>query len=383
MPRPRTVIKIGSSLLAQEDTLTLRFAFMHGLLRDISELQARGREVVLLSSGAVALGLNAIGRAPGQASLLDKQAAAACGQPLLLDAYRSVAREFGLAVAQVLVTLEDMEFRDRYISTTNTIERLFEQSILPIINENDTVATQELRVGDNDRLAAKVAEMVGADELVILTSIDGVYDRSPSEPGANFIPEISDVSEHLAATDGTSVLGSGGMKTKLQAANMAQQVGCTTLIGEGVLERPVLGLLDRQRRHTRCVVSEKALCEMSAWLSNRLQMSGAIVVDEQLATTLRGAKCSIPRKHIAAVHGDFQQGQVVHVYDASGVELARGVANVPSDQLRLVDEISSDAFAAVVEDAVSAIAVESQQMICVSKSMLTWESPGAPAEAVA
>ena len=162
-----------------------------------------------------------VGKRPEDAGIMDKQAAAACGQPLLMNAYRQIASEHNMHVAQMLVTAEDMEERRRFLNIKNTMLRLFKSDIMPIINENDSVATRDLRVGDNDRLSAKIAQMVEADVLVILTSVEGLYDRDPSDADAKFISEVEDVSAHLESTTGISELGSGGMLTKMQAANMA------------------------------------------------------------------------------------------------------------------------------------------------------------------
>ena len=200
--KKKIVVKIGSSLLANSDNLTLRYAFMNGLMSDLAHLQKQGHDIILTSSGSVALGLNMIDRKPEDAGILDKQAAAACGQPLLMNAYRQVASEYDMDVAQMLVTVEDMEDRRRFLNIKNTMMRLFENDILPIINENDSVATRDLRVGDNDRLSAKVAQMIDADLLIILTSVEGLYDKDPSEPDAKFISEVQDVTEHLESTTG-------------------------------------------------------------------------------------------------------------------------------------------------------------------------------------
>ena len=189
----RIVIKVGSSLLASSDHLTPRYAFMHGLLKDVAGLQNQGYEVVLTSSGSVALGLNSINASLADASVQDKQAAAACGQPILMHAYKQVALEYGFDIAQVLVTLDDLEDRKRFLNTKNTIHHLIDRGVMPIVNENDTVTVEELRVGDNDRLAAKVAQMIQADYLFILTCVDGLYDRDPAEPGAVFEGGFSQV----------------------------------------------------------------------------------------------------------------------------------------------------------------------------------------------
>jgi len=334
--KKKIVIKIGSSLLANSDNLTLRYAFMNGLLSDLAQLQREGHNIILTSSGSVALGLNMVGKRPEDAGVLDKQAAAACGQPLLMNAYRQVASEYDLEVAQMLVTVEDMEERRRFLNIKNTMLRLFENDIMPIINENDSIATRDLRVGDNDRLSAKVAQMVEADELIILTSVEGLYDRDPSDPDATFIHEIEDVSEHLESTTGISALGSGGMLTKMHAANMAQNAGVETIIAEGIIERPVSSVLNNERRFTRCLVRGETASPLKVWLSNRLQVSGTLVVSSEIAEGVAKKKRGINRMDIISLQGDFTKGDVLHVYDEAGEEIARGLTNFSSEEIMLM-----------------------------------------------
>lgn len=334
--KKKIVVKIGSSLLANSDKLTLRYAFMNGLLSDLAQLQKEGHDIILTSSGSVALGLNMIGKRPEDAGILDKQAAAACGQPLLMNAYRQVASEYDLDVAQMLVTVGDMEERRRFLNIKNTMLRLFESDILPIINENDSIATHDLRVGDNDRLSAKVAQMINADLLIILTSVEGLYDRDPAEPGAQFISEIEDVSEHLESTTGISALGSGGMLTKMQAANMAQNAGVETIIADGIIERPVSSVLNNERRFTRCLVTGETLSPLKVWLSNRLKVSGTLVVPKAVAVAVAEGSCGISRSDIISIQGDFTKGDVLHVYDEEGTEIARGLTNFSSEETMLM-----------------------------------------------
>ena len=334
--KKKIVVKIGSSLLANSDNLTLRYAFMNGLLSDLAQLQKEGHDIILTSSGSVALGLNMVGKRPEDAGVLDKQAAAACGQPLLMNAYRQVASEYDLQVAQMLVTVEDMEERRRFLNIKNTMLRLFENDILPIINENDSIATRDLRVGDNDRLSAKVAQMVEADELIILTSVEGLYDRDPSDPDAKFIHEIEDVTEHLESTTGISALGSGGMLTKMHAANMAQNAGVETIIAEGIIERPVSSVLNKERRFTRCLVRGETAAPLKVWLSNRLQVSGTLVVSNEVAEGVAKKKRGINRMDIISLQGDFTKGDVLHVYNEVGEEIARGLTNFSSEEIMLL-----------------------------------------------
>ena len=334
--KKRIVVKIGSSLLANEEKLTLRYAFMNGLMADLGDLQDQGYEIILTSSGSVALGLNMIGKRPEEAGILDKQAAAACGQPLLMNAYRQVANEYNFDVAQMLVTVEDMEERRRFLNIKNTMLRLFENQILPIINENDSIATRDLIVGDNDRLSSKVAQMVEADHLIILTSVEGLYDRDPSEPGAQFIEEIEDVSEHLESTKSISELGSGGMLTKMLAANMAQNAGVETIIADGIIERPISSVLNNERRHTRCLASGKAASPLMIWLSNRLQVAGTLVVTDEAVRAITAKERGLQRDDLVSIQGEFSKGDVLHVYDEQGNEFARGLTNFSSEETILM-----------------------------------------------
>nr|WP_068302321.1 MULTISPECIES: glutamate 5-kinase [Kordiimonas] len=371
----RIVVKIGSSLLAHSQELTLRYAFMHGLMSDIARLKEQGYEVVLMSSGAVALGLNAIGKSPEDAGILDKQAAAAYGQPLLLNAYKQVAHEFGFDIAQILVTLGDMEGRRRFINIKNTLERLFDNGIMPIVNENDTVTTEELRVGDNDRLAAKVAQMIQADHLVLLTSIDGLYDRPPSEPGAEFIEKLEDVSTYLAATTGTNALGSGGMYTKLQAANMAQHAGCSTIIAEGIIENPILSVLEGERRHTLCTAIGTPASAWKVWLTNRLQVAGSLILKQSAADELVSTPQAIKHTDIVSVADTFQKGDILHIYDEKGQEIARGLTNFGSDEVLLLARHPESTTAELLGYSAVPDVITTKNMVILNDNHLSWEVP--------
>jgi len=371
----RIVVKIGSSLLAHSQQLTLRYAFMHGLMSDIARLKEQGYEVVLMSSGAVALGLNAIGKTPEEAGILDKQAAAAYGQPLLLNAYKQVAHEFGFDIAQILVTLGDMEGRRRFINIKNTLERLFENGIMPIVNENDTVTTEELRVGDNDRLAAKVAQMIQADHLVLLTSIDGLYDRPPSEPGAQFIEKLEDVSTYLEATTGTNALGSGGMYTKLQAANMAQHAGCSTIIAEGVIERPLLSVLEGERRHTTCTAIGTPASAWKVWLTNRLQVAGSLILKQSAADELVSSPQAVKHTDIVSVADTFQKGDILHIYDEKGQEIARGLTNFSSDEVLLLARHPEATTGELLGYSAVPDVITTKNLVILNDNHLSWDVP--------
>ncbi|WP_291842029.1 glutamate 5-kinase [Maricaulis sp.] len=373
--RKRIVVKIGSSLLANDRRLTLRYAFMNELLADIARLRDEGHDVVLASSGAVALGLNAIKTSPEEAGVLDKQAAAACGQPLLLNAYKQVAHEHGFDIAQILVTLEDLEERRRFLNTKNTIQRLFERDVMPIVNENDTVTTEEIRVGDNDRLAAKVAQMIQADHLVILTSIDGLYDRDPSDPEAQFVDTIDDVTEYLEVTSGTSSLGSGGMLTKIQAANLAQNAGCTTLIAEGTIDRPVSAVLSGERRHTKCVAKGTPASSWAVWLTNRLQRAGSLVLNDAAAEALATSPSGVSHEDIVKIHGAFTKGDVLHVYSESGEEVARGLTNFSSDETMMLARHTDQDVKELLGYHARPEIVNRDNMVILNARHLPWDAP--------
>ena len=375
--RKRIVVKIGSSLLANEDTLQLRYAFLSALMQDIASLRQDGHDVVLMSSGSVALGLNAVGCEPGGCNLLDKQAAAAFGQPLLINAYKNIAAEFNFDIAQVLITLDDMEGRRRFINIKNTLERLFDSAIMPIVNENDTVTTEELRVGDNDRLASSIAHMIKADELVILTSVDGLYDRDPSEPGAQFVEELTDVSQYLEGASGVSDLGSGGMLTKLIAANMAQHSGCTTRLARGVLDRPVSGVLDGTRRHTRCPAIGTPESAWHGWLTNRLQMAGSLTVRQFVADEIaNGPGREIGHTDIVSIQGEFTKGDVLHVYDEAGVEVARGLTSFSAqDTQRLLDHPGQQVME-ILGYTAKPVIIRKDNMAKLANTRLSWDETG-------
>ena len=307
--------------------------------------------------------------------MLDKQAAAACGQPLLLNAYKQVAHEHGFDIAQILVTLEDLEERRRFLNTKNTIQRLFERDVMPIVNENDTITTEEIRVGDNDRLAASVAQMIQADHLILLTSIDGLYDRDPSDPEAEFVETLEDVSEYLEVTTGTSSLGSGGMLTKMHAASLAQNAGCTTLIGEGIIERPVSTLLKNERRHTTCVAKGTPDSSWAVWLANRLHQAGGLVLKQEAASALRASAVGVRHEDIVKIHGSFQKGDVLHVYGEDGEEVARGLTNFSSDETMILARHADQSVKELLGYNARPEIINRDNMVMLEDYHLPWDAP--------
>ncbi|MBB3763588.1 glutamate 5-kinase [Sphingomicrobium lutaoense] len=371
----RIVIKVGSGLVVSEEERSPRFAFLHGLMADIAQLRSEGYEVVLTSSGAAAIGLDMIGMAPEEAGLQDKQAAAACGQPLIINAYKQIALEFGIDIAQVLLTSEELENARRYQNTKNTVERLLKNGILPIVNENDTVTTKEIRVGDNDRLAAKVTQMIHAEEFVMLTDIDGLYDRPPHEEGAQFVETVTDVADYLDATKGKGLLGSGGMLTKMQAANMAQNAGATARIAKGIIEAPVTSLLDGSRRHTRCTAHGDPQSAWRVWLTDRIQMAGSVTVTAEAAKGLREGTQGIDRHDLIATSGNYQKGDVLHVYDEDGREIGRGLTNFSSNETMLLARCRQDEVSDVLGYSSHSDIIAQRDFALLGDHNLSWDQP--------
>jgi glutamate 5-kinase len=369
------VVKIGSALLANQDLLTPRFGFLQRLLEDVNRLRADGCNVIICSSGSVALGLRLVGETPESAGVSDKQAAAACGMPLLLNAYRQVGHEYGFEIAQVLLTLGDFEDHRRFLNTRNTVHRLLKAGVVPIVNENDTITTEQIRVGDNDRLAAKVAQMIGAKDLIILTGVDGLYDRNPDDPDAVFIPEVEDVSQYMDATKGKSSLGTGGMETKLLAANMAQEAGCTTWIAQGEVDRPLSTVLSGERRSTKVLPHPNPLSGWDSWIANRLQMAGSLSVSKGVAKALASGERPICREDVVSMDGDFARGDVLHIYDGTGIERARGLSDFSSEELRVLINNPDTEAEQLLGYRTKGEIIRSSNLVMLENRHLLWDAP--------
>ncbi len=348
---------------------------MQRIMEDFATLRDQGYEVILCSSGAVALGMKMMGVSPETAGLRDKQASAACGMPLLLNAYKQIGHEYDLNIAQILVTLGDFEAHSRYLNTKNTLVRLLKSNVVPIINENDTITTEEIRVGDNDRLAAKVAQMVLAEHLIILTSVDGLYDRDPSEPGAKLVEEVHDVSDYLSVTEGVSTLGSGGMLTKLQAANMAQNSGCNTIIANGENDNPIISALNGDRPRTICIAHSEPLTSWSTWLSERLHVAGSIVVNSEAAEEIAAGKRGIAREDVVSVEGSYKKGDVIHIYDEEGRERARGMTDFTSEETGILVRNLNISVKQLLGYHSRACLVEPNNMTSLDDRHIPWDMP--------
>ncbi len=321
----RIVVKTGSALMAEKGQP--RRAWLAHLAADIAHLRHRGQDVLLVSSGAVALGRSDLG-SPAHPRLDQKQAAAAIGQPRLMAAVAEALAPHGISVGQALLTLSDTETRRRWLNARATLETLLESGILPVINENDTVATDEIRYGDNDRLAARVAQMMGADVLVLLSDIDGLYTADPgTHPGAEHIPFLEALTaEHDAMATGSNAVagvGSGGMVTKLAAARIAHAAGCSTIITLGNRDHPLRAIDDGERSTIIAATLSPARARES-WLHGHLKPEGDIVVDQGAARALTSG-ASLLAVGVTGVSGHFERGAAVTVRTQDGVVIAKGV----------------------------------------------------------
>ena len=340
----RVVVKVGSALLVEKTTGSVNRDWLEALAEDIAALRARGQEVVLVSSGAIALGRRELGLARGKPRLEEKQAAAAVGQIHLAHAWKEVLGQRGFTVAQVLLTLGDTEERRRYLNARNTLTTLLRLGAIPVINENDTVATAEIRYGDNDRLGARVAQMVSADCLVLLSDVDGLYTADPKrDPTAQFIPEVPRITPEIEALAGGSAseVGSGGMATKVLAAKIAVAAGCHLCIAAGREVHP-LRRIDAGARCTWFVAEAPPVTVRKQWIAGMLQPAGELTVDEGAARALRDGRSLLPAG-VTQVKGRFDRGDAVVVRDPAGVEIARGLAAYSStDAERIRGRRSSD-----------------------------------------
>ncbi len=333
----RMVIKIGTALVVEPDG-TPRVDWLKSLVADIIALRAKGTEVIVVSSGAVALGKPALGLAGKNGLKLEqKQAAASCGQSVLTELYRAYLREHGVEAAQILLTIEDSEHRRRYLNARNTVETLLAAGVVPVINENDAVATEELRVGDNDRLAARVAVMLGAELLVLLSDVDGLYSADPSQDKtAEHIPVVKAITPEIIAMAGDAVshAGSGGMVTKLAAAEIAITGGCHTVITRGEVAHP-LQALNQSARHTLIKAKETPHNARKHWIVTGLVTSGKVVVDVGAETALRSGKSLLPAG-VKTVEGEFQRGDAVAIVTTDGVEIGRGLSAYNAEDARRI-----------------------------------------------
>jgi glutamate 5-kinase len=355
---PRLIVKIGSALLV-DAAGGVRRSWLDAIAAQIAARTRAGQQVAVVSSGAIALGARRLGLAKGgRASLEDAQAAAATGQIALAGVWAQVLDAQGLTAAQMLVTLGDLEERRRYLNAAATLSRLLQLGVVPVINENDSVATEEIRFGDNDRLAARIAQAAGAHGVVLLSDVDGLYDRNPALPGAIHIPRVERIDasiEGMADRGSASGMGSGGMVSKIAAARIANAAGAGLAIASGRVDRP----LADDARHT-LFVAERSASARKAWLAGGLTAKGAIHVDAGAAQALAQGR-SLLAAGATRIEGAFARGDLVTVEGPDGT-LARGLAEYDAaDAARLLGR-RSDEHAAILGYAPRAALVHRNHM---------------------
>jgi len=322
----RIVVKVGSSLLVDQKQGVVKRAWLEALADDLAELHREGRDVLVVSSGSIALGRTVLKLPRGALRLEDSQAAAAVGQIALARIWAEVLSARGMTAGQILVTLYDTEERRRYLNARETIGRLLEMRAVPVINENDTVATTEIRYGDNDRLAARVATMASADLLVLLSDIDGLYTAPPHlDPAAKLIPVVSRVTAEIEAMAGgaASEFSRGGMFTKIEAAKIATTAGTHMVIADGRIEHPIARVAGGGRC-TWFLTPSNPFTSRKRWIAGSLEPRGTVHVDAGAARALAGGKSLLPAG-VTLVEGAFARGDCVIIRDPNGSELGRGL----------------------------------------------------------
>lgn len=340
----RIVVKVGSALLVDSETGRINRPWLETLIEDLLRLRKRNQQVILVSSGAIALGRRELRLAKGALRLEESQAAAAVGQIRLAHAYKELLESRDVTVAQVLLTLEDSERRRRYLNARATLDSLLALGALPVINENDTVATAEIRYGDNDRLAARVAQMAGADCLILLSDVEGMFTADPNkDPNAQFIHEVRQITPEIESMAGASAsdVGSGGMTTKVMAAKIAVSAGCNMCIAAGHHTFPV-SRIESGARCTWFVANASPIAARKQWIAGTLRPAGAVTIDAGALRALLEGKSLLPAGVIGS-RGRFERGDTVSVLSVDGIEIARGISAYSDiDAVRIMGRKSSE-----------------------------------------
>lgn len=336
------LIKIGSALIREANHDRVRSAWFSALAADVNALQQQGKRVIIVSSGGVALGRESLGIAhdmpPSKIPLALKQAASAVGQHHMYHAYHDALGKHAIKTAQVLLTLSETESRRMYLNARATLEALLEKNIIPIINENDSISTKEIRFGDNDRLAVRVAQMIEADCVILLSTIDGLYEEDPrTNPAAKHIPVVETITpaHEAMAADAAPGLSTGGMKSKIKAAINAVTCGIALIIADGQKEHALQNLRDGQAPSTLFVPKN---CDNSArknWISAHLKPLGEILIDDGAVQALHDGKSLLPIG-VLNVSGDFKRGDIVTIHDKKGHKIATGISTYSAEHARLL-----------------------------------------------
>jgi glutamate 5-kinase len=345
----RIVVKVGSSLLVDAKAGRLNEKWLASLAADIAALHAGKRDLLVVSSGAIALGRSVLKLPAGPLALEDSQAAAAVGQIALARTWTEALSRHGITAGQVLVTLGDTEERRRYLNARSTIDRLLQWRAVPVINENDTTATNEIRYGDNDRLAARVATMMSADALVLLSDVDGLYDAPPgTDTTARHLPRVERVTPEIEAMAGAagSGLSRGGMQTKLEAAKIATAAGTHMVIASGRVEHP-LSAIEKGARSTWFVTAANPVTARKKWIAGSLEPKGTLTIDAGAITALRRGNSLLP-VGVIRIEGDFARGDAVIIRGPDGVEIARGLCAYDAEDAHKIRGRSSSDIDAIL-----------------------------------
>lgn len=344
----RIVVKVGSALLVDQARGALRHAWLAALAEDVAQLHREGREVLVVSSGAIALGRNVLGLPRRALKLEESQAAAAVGQIALARAWSEALAHEGVTAGQILITLGDTEERRRYLNARSTIAKLMELKVVPVINENDTVATSEIRYGDNDRLAARVAGMTSADLLILLSDIDGLYTAPPNEdPEARLIPVVPRITAEIEAMAGGAgtELSRGGMKTKIEAGKIATTAGAHMVIASGKVKNPIRAI-ETGARCTWFLAPANPVASRKRWIAGALEPRGVLHLDAGAVAALRRGSSLLPAG-VKRIEGEFTRGDAVVLRGPDGAEVGRGLVAYDHDHAERLKGRSSDEIATI------------------------------------
>jgi glutamate 5-kinase len=332
---PRIVVKVGSALLVEDGEP--RAEWIASLVREVAALRAKNQQIILVSSGAIALGAARLNlKKGGRANLADAQAAASVGQVALAQLWAEALAKEGLIAAQMLVTLDDLEDRRRYLNAAATLERLLEAGAVPVVNENDSVATEEIRFGDNDRLAARVAQAAGAEGVLLLSDVDGLYDKTPEDADAALVPLVEGVTPEVIAMAGegsSSGMGSGGMKAKLQAARIAERAGIALGIVNGTKDAPIARL--RETGVGTLFLAQRKDNARKSWLGGRQSLEGVLTVDAGCVAALEDG-ASLLAAGLTEVEGEFERGALVSLHGPKGERLGQGLVEYSAAECRAI-----------------------------------------------
>lgn len=345
----RIVIKIGSALLFNPEKNGLQSHWLAGLSDDVARLQKAGKQVILVSSGAIALGRDEMGLASGKIRLDEKQAAAATGQIILAQAWNDCLKAHNITSAQILLAPEDTETRRKHLNARSTMQTLLNYGCVPVVNENDTITTYEIRFGDNDRLAARVATMMSADLLILLSDVDGLYDKNPRRfKDANHIPLVSELSDEIMAMgdEANAEFASGGMATKLAAARIATNSGVAMMICDGGATAPLSALYEGAKS-TIFTASIAPHTARKNWIASALDSKGAITIDDGAKRALSKGR-SLLHAGVIKVTGQFERGDLIDVHDAAGKLIARGLAGYSAAEAQALMGHKSSNFEAII-----------------------------------